>query len=117
MHRVDTLGKGSSAVFENLSTGVLASSICDQLLCLGVLSGTEKERACWTKTNACQELLQIEFQCLGLLNLLNIALKLVLDQCQTVKGRYSRLDLDNKVKNTRICPPKEEPRTKTQMQT
>lgn len=46
MHRVDTLGKGSSAVFENLSTGVLTSSICDQLLCLGVLSGTEKEKAC-----------------------------------------------------------------------
>lgn len=117
MHRVDTLGKGSSAVFKNLSTGVLTSSICDQLLCLEVLSDIEKETACWTKTNTCQELLQIEFQCLGLLNLLSVALKLVFVQCQTVKGRYSMLDLENKVKNKCICPPKEEPRTKTQMQT
>lgn len=48
---------------------------------------------------------------------MDIALKLVLVQCQTVKGKHRTLNLENKVKNKYSRPPEKDPRTKTPKQT
>lgn len=79
------------------STGSQAVSISNHCAWGALWHGGKqpKERALWSvsEPKPCQELLQIELQCLCLPNLLvtDIVLKLVFVQCQEVKGKQRTL--------------------------